>query len=251
MCRDVFSGLDGKQITQTGTVSTYKTGTLSLFQNTGTVKGNAVTSGGATAALVQVSTSFTPSAPAPGSCLLSPTTGAVDITGLDSGTVTLTPSGGSAITLTPFATGEYSTVLASLVPGGTYKFQGSGGTQVGGFQASVTVPNPAIVWTNQSAAATVNRAAGLPITWTGGAPGTLLNVTGFSTGGDITVGFSCLVPVEAGQFTVPNYILLGLPAGSGHVVLINSSPTSNFSAGGIDFGMASASINIDAAAAYK
>jgi len=241
VCHDAYSGLDGKQINQAA-LGTYKTGSLRVLQNNSVVSGNPKSSGQATAALLQVSTSFAPEAPAVGGCLLSPGSGSVSVTGLDSGTVTLTPSGGSAVTMTGFATGEYSALLP-VVPGGNYTFRGSGGTQVGGFQAAINMPVPALNWTNQSAAATVNRAAGLPVTWTGGMPKTLVNITGFSAAAEIGVGFSCLVAVEAGQFTVPANILLALPAGSGYVVLINNSPPGNFSATGIDFGTISASIN--------
>jgi uncharacterized protein (TIGR03437 family) len=245
-CRDAFSGLDGKQITQS-TTSSYKTGTLKLLQPS--VMGSQPTSASALAGLLQVSSSFAPDAPAPGACFLTPATASLDVNGLDAGALALTPPSGSAIAMTNFATGQYSATLTSLSPGGSYKFQGSGGIQVGAFQASVTVPSPALVW-NQPGANNVNRATGLLITWTGGAPGTLVNITGFSNDGNVTVGFSCLAPVEAAQFTVPNYVLLALPAGSGKIILINTAATS-FSATGIDFGLASASLSIETSATFK
>jgi hypothetical protein len=57
--------------------------------------------------------------------------------------------------------------------------------------------------------------------------------------------------VEAGQFTVPAYILLGVPAGSGNVVLINNSPPAGFSANGIDSGTAVGTINVNVTATYN
>jgi uncharacterized protein (TIGR03437 family) len=248
-CKDSFSGLDGKQIS--GAVTTYKAGTLSVFQNNGALNGKPITSGGATAGLVQISTTFTPGAPAPGSCMLSPTSGDLSVTGLNSGSVTLAPPGGAPINMTQFTTGEFSTILPAIVPGGVYKFQGSGGTQVGGFQVSVTMPSPAINWTNQNAAVNVNRVAGLLVTWTGGMANTFVNIGGLSAANEIAAAFSCLVPVEAGQFTIPAYILLGLPPGTGYVVIINNSPTVSFSATGIDFGMASGAINFTVNATYN
>jgi hypothetical protein len=249
VCHDVYTGLDGKQLTQT-TLSSYKTGTLKVFQNNSIVNGVPKSSGQATAALLQVSTSFSPEAPAVGGCLLSPSSGDVSVDGLNSGTVTITPSGGVAVPMTSFAAGEYSTLLPVL-PGAAFTFKGSGGTQAGAFQASITMPSPALNWTNQTTAATVNRAAGLQVSWTGGMAKTLVNVTGFSAAGEVGVGFSCLVPVEAGQFTVPAYILLALPPGSGYVVLINAAPPGSFSASGIDFGTVSAAINILENATYN
>ena len=52
--------------------------------------------------------------------------------------------------------------------------------------------------------------------------GTYVVISGTSTktpatNPPILAGFTCHIAVEAGQFTVPAYILLGLPAGSGHV----------------------------------
>jgi hypothetical protein len=41
------------------------------------------------------------------------------------------------------------------------------------------------------------------------------------------------VPVEAGQFAVPSYILLGMPAGSGST-MVNHQVDLTFSASGLD-----------------
>jgi len=131
-----------------------------------------------------------------------------------------------------------ATLAAGAIPssGGTQTFTGSGGADVGKFTAAVTFSNPIFNWTNQSAAATVNRAEGLRVTWTGGNPGTIVYI-----GGDLTVspglivGYGCRSAVEAGQFTVPSYILLGLPAGSGGMT-VNHQVDLTFSATGLDTG---------------
>jgi hypothetical protein len=100
-----------------------------------------------------------------------------------------------------------------------------------------------LTWTNQSVAATIDRTKGLLVTWTGGNPGTYVFVTGTSTstGLQLLGGYTCLVPIEDGQFTVPSYILSGLPAGTGGAVLQNYVYGS-LSASGIDIGVALADI---------
>jgi hypothetical protein len=55
-------------------------------------------------------------------------------------------------------------------------------------------------------------------------------------------GYTCLVPIEAGQFTVPEYILSGLPAGTGGAALQNYV-YSTLSASGIDIGVSLADIS--------
>jgi hypothetical protein len=167
--------------------------------------------------------------------------GPLTVAGLDAGSVGLTGPAGLAIALAPNALGSYgSTLAAGAIPstGGTFTFTGSGGADVGKFTAAVTFSNPIFNWTNQSAAATVVRAQGLTVTWTGGNPGTFVYI-----GGDLTVskglgvGYGCLSTVEAGQFTVPSYILLGFPAGSG-AMTVNHQVALTFSATGLSIGAA-------------
>ena len=107
---------------------------------------------------------------------------------------------------------------------------------MGPFTSTLTISNPNFNWTNQSAAATIDRTQGLLYTWTGGLPGTYVLLGGTSTGSGVTAGFSCKVAVEAGQFTVPSYILLGLPAGSGGASIQQHDTDSTFSATGLDDG---------------
>ena len=69
--------------------------------------------------------------------------------------------------------------------------------------------------TNPEVATSVNKNAGLKVTWTGGNPGSYVNVNGGSAlvtnGTTLSVSYTCLEHVEAGQFTVPSYILGALP----------------------------------------
>jgi hypothetical protein len=88
-------------------------------------------------------------------------------------------------------------------------------------------------------------------TWTGGLPGTFVLLGGTSTGSGVTAGYSCKVAVEAGQFTVPSYILLGLPAGSGGVSIQQHDTDTTFSAAGLDEAGISAVISYSVAATIK
>ncbi len=193
----------------------------------------------------------------PGSCAVYPIIGGGPITpvGLDAGSLTLTGPAGPAITLAPQLgiKGENgATLAANVIPsGGTFTFTGSGGTDVGPFTATLTIANPNFNWTNPSAATAIDRTQGLLYTWTGGLPGTYVFLGGTSTGSGVTAGYSCKVPVEAGQFTVPSYILLGLPAGSGGASIQQHDTDTSFSATGLDDAGISAVIEFSVAGTVK
>jgi hypothetical protein len=115
----------------------------------------------------------------------------------------------------------------------------------------VNFPNPLIVWTNQNAAATVNRTQGLTVTWTGGSPGSYVFISGNATSGTASGSFSCYAPQSAGTFTVPSYILLGLPSGSGNTSVQNSTNLVTFTASGLDFGAAFGSVGFSVNSTYN
>lgn len=195
---------------------------------------------------------------APGTCAVYPVIagGQLTIVGLDAGSITFTGPTGPAIPL-PIQLGikgEYGAILAaSGIPssGGTFTFTGSGGADVGSFTSTVTMSNPLFNWTSQSAAATVDRTQGLLFTWTGGLPGTYVLLGGTSTGSGITAGYSCKVHVEAGQFTVPSYILLGMPAGSGGTSIQQHDTDASFTATGLDMGGLTAVIEFSVPTTFK
>jgi hypothetical protein len=56
--------------------------------------------------------------------------------------------------------------------------------------------------------------------------------------------------VEAGQFTVPPYILLGIPSGSGGVNLQNAI-SAPFSASGLDQALADGTISYNVPSTYQ
>ncbi len=77
---------------------------------------------------------------------------------------------------------------------------------------------------------------GLPVTWTGGSPGSYVVISGGSASGGATGAYTCIAPQSALTFTVPSYVLLGLPAGTGSTTVTNSTNLSIFAATGLDFG---------------
>jgi hypothetical protein len=180
--------------------------------------------------------------PSVGSCLIHPQSALSMSTGLDAGTLSVSGPGVQAtLQSIPQTPGIYSAVLTSLPSnGGAFSFTGSGGKDVGPFTANANFPVP-LVWTNP--VTSINRAQGQTVTWTGGALGTYVTVTGLSsTGTGLTftnVSFFCLAPVSAGQFTVPSWVLLALPVSStGSFGLYNYSNPQGFTASGLDFAAA-------------
>jgi hypothetical protein len=175
------------------------------------------------------------------------------ITGLDTGAITLSRPTGADVRLNGVR-GQYVAQLpAGAIPstGGTFTFTGSGGADVGPFNVSLTLSNPVITWTNQSAAANIDRSQGLTVTWTGGNPGTHVFVTGTSQSSTgVVAGFTCLASADAGRFTVPPHILLGLPVGNGAVIVQNSIYLP-FAPSGIDIGLALADISYTVTGVYR
>jgi len=264
-CVDPTSGLNGSQILQS-TQDTLKTGLVSLVQTNSPSGGGTRTTSNSANASFQKYTGLLASATgqivSPGACVVGPIIGASvpSLEGLEAGTISLTGPAGLAVTLaSQFGLkGAFTATLpAGAIPssGGVFTFHGSGGTDVGSFTTAITLANPLLTWTNMSAAATIDKTQGLPVTWTGGNPGTYVVISGSSTktptsNPPIIAGFTCRIAVEAGQFTVPPYILLGLPAGSGGTLLQNDI-FSTFSATGLDSTYAGATISSNAASTFR
>jgi hypothetical protein len=167
--------------------------------------------------------------------------------GLDTGAITLNGPSGVPITLKSqgIKGAFYATLAADAIPssGGTFTFKGAGGKDVGPFTSVLNLTSPLLTWTNLAEAATIDRTKGLLVTWAGGNPGTYVFVTATSTspGLQLLGGYTCLVPIDAGQFAVPSYILSGLPAGTGGAAMQNYV-YSTLSASGIDIGVSLADI---------
>jgi uncharacterized protein (TIGR03437 family) len=244
VCSDPVIGDNGTSIlNQGGQSAAYTNANLSIVQST-TGQVVQTTATGTFESIQPTSTSGTGgSVVSLGNCSVTGVGGGTStasppsITGLDAGTITVTGPIGPQ-TLVPQTTGVYSVQLANAflpATGGAFTFTGSGGKQVGSFTTSISLTNP-LSWTNMSAINSITRANGLNVTWTGGVPNTYVAITGTSLLSNSAVGtsFTCYAPVSAGQFTVPSYVLLGLPASaSGGLTVSNAAAPGTFTASGL------------------
>jgi len=133
---------------------------------------------------------------------------------------------------------------------GSFTITGPGGTTVGSFSASITVPT-ALVWTNQAAITSVPRNQDLLVTWTGGGASDQAIISGAASDSTSGVGavFICYANASAGNFSVPSFVLSALPVSS----VTQGSPTGilqvgsygvgqRFNATGINYGVVSYSV---------
>jgi uncharacterized protein (TIGR03437 family) len=252
-CVDSFIGLSATQLQNYSAQPNVRNGLINLKYGT---TGNP--NGGGVQIVPSASASFQDSNGAPyrpasndvtvGGCVtlenaLGSSSGILSV-GLDAGTITAGGPGSNPFTLGSNVTGGYFSNLPSgFIPaaGGTFTFTGGGGASVGAFNSSIVFPTPFMTWTNQAAAASITRSAGLPVTWTGGPAGSFVNINGISSvtvnGQQLVGGFYCLVPATANQFTVPSYILNALPAGTGGVTVTNTTSHQPFQAPGLTYGL--------------
>ncbi len=175
-----------------------------------------------------------------GSCIVTEPLGAPSSTGLDVGTLSVKGPGGNLTLMDP-ETGLYASTIpaASTTPGATFVFSWTGGSVVGPSSATVTLPNPFLAWTNASAYATVTRSQGIHVIWTGGSPGSFVIISGTSSPpGGLAIGLVCYAPQSALQFDVPSYVTELLPAGSGTLGLVDTTPYQSFTAPGLNHGTA-------------
>jgi hypothetical protein len=251
VCSDPILGYSGTTFSNLNSQTTYRTGFVGLINSVepGT-SGTPQTTNAATADFNKTTgATYTASGSVTsiGSCSISETVtssgSAGTTTALNYGTVTVTGPNGSA-TLTPESIAgvgiSFAQLSAGFIPstGGAFTFTGTGGSDVGPFSTTVNFPNPILTWTNQSADATISRAQGVTVTWTGGAAGSYVIISGSSSNSTsgVSASFTCHAPVSAGTFTVPEPVTLTLPAGTGTLSLENTTAFQSFSATGIDIG---------------
>ncbi len=141
---------------------------------------------------------------------------------------------------------------------------GSGGPDVSSFTTQLNIAAP-IVWTNMSAVpASINRADGVTLTWTGGNPSGVASIAANSSiinaAGQLNVQVQCAAPVAAGQFTIPASVLLALPPSSLTVVGTILPSTSlglstqeefSFSAAGLDEGLVNVGVGSNLVVPYR
>jgi uncharacterized protein (TIGR03437 family) len=202
--------------------------------------------------------------PSLGSCYVTQSaaakvTSVFTFTGLNAGTVTVQGPVGSAQTLTTYsqAPGAYvdDSLPSGFIPssGGTFTFNGSGGSAVGAFTQGVSMPSP-LVWTNASSIGTINRSQGVTVNWTNGGTGYVEIAGGsVSTSGSsvFSTDFVCNAPASAGTFTVPPPVLLALPAGTGALEVGSYTFPQLFTVSGLDFAFGNAFANTQVAATYN
>jgi uncharacterized protein (TIGR03437 family) len=162
-------------------------------------------------------------------------------TGLDAGSINLTGPAGT-YGLTNYITGSYAAQLpagAITSSGGAFTFNGAGGKDVGSFNTTINLPNPLLNWTNQSADATVTRAQGVQITWTGGGAGSYVIIAGGSSSNTTGANgnFTCITNQSALSFTVPSYVTSALPAGTGTLSVEDAASYGTFKANNLDYGI--------------
>ncbi len=228
-CQDPIHGTDGSGLTSTGGLTNYTSATLAVVLNT-PAKGSQ--SSVASAAFLRTQNqpnTFGYGYATEGGCLtLQQQVNLLGtLTYLNAGNVSVTGPAGTQ-PLTQMVQGQLLSYQANLpsgffpASGGTFTFQGAGGPDIGPFTATVSDPSP-LVWTNQSQITSVDRTQNLTVTWTGGIPGTWVQVAGGSTTVDVSGTFICFAPVSAGQFTIPSYVLQTSPVGNGGISLINQN----------------------------
>ena len=151
-----------------------------------------------------------------------------------------------------FRVGSLGSFINSLIPNtlfldpGAYTLAGSGGADVGAFQASLTIPQP-LTWTNRAQLMAVSRSQPLTVSWSGG-DGQMVGIAGFAEDlpTNASTAFLCLAPPGASSFTVPAYILANVPLtrqnvlqskGVIYLVSVPGSGAQTFNASGLDLGV--------------
>jgi hypothetical protein len=269
-CTSALLGVTGQEITSRGGMSTVRSGGVFVSQMvspaippaTGTQTNNAASADfSKTTGTAYSTSSGTPYSI--GSCYVLEINsgsggGSSTSTGLDAGnSISLTgPEGTYTLPKSQFAAGDYYEQLpSSAIPitGGAFTFKGPGGADVGQFTATVNLPNPILQWTNQSAGATITRTQGVTVNWTGGGAGTYVIISGQSDdiNGGVSGDFTCFANQSALTFTVPPYVLLTLPAGTGALTLENGVNFGTFSASGLDYGTTFGFTGVSVSSTYR
>ncbi|HTS31792.1 MAG TPA: hypothetical protein VMH81_38245 [Bryobacteraceae bacterium] len=131
---------------------------------------------------------------------------------------------------------------SSFIEPGQWTIKGTGGSDIGAFSASVTVPSP-LVCTNCDGIGTIDRTQPLTLNWTGGGGANdYVEIAGVATAAslasasrNVATVFACAARASDGTFTVPASILGQLPtsssdptaANTGALLIINGLGTSD------------------------
>jgi len=146
----------------------------------------------------------------------------------------------------------YTTQLGQALGPGTCTLSGSGGPDVGAFgPVQLTVPAAINVTTSLALGARVSRQSAFRLNWTGGGPNELVVIHGRGFAAPVGTpsdtdptqfpsrAFLCTAPASAGNFTVPDWAMNGLPAGPFSVNVTqmpNATGVARFGARGLEGG---------------
>ena len=152
-------------------------------------------------------------------------------------------------------------VVPAFLDPGNYTVSAPGATPingipVGSFNAQIAVPAVPNFTNRYALAQVLDRTQPLSVTWTGADPNGYVLITGTSLSATSpTPGphadFYCVERASAGQFTIPNYVLLSLPPSfSGQIAAlqfglgVGQIGISRFTASGLDVGMVRYNVTI-------
>lgn len=193
-------------------------GTVAISQSTLTVAGQPFSSGFVLANFFELPAGTTDCTRSTvGSCTISNCARAADAGmppdggRVGAGVVSLSGLADGGVTLMPMELGYQATISGAVfIPGGTIGVSTTGAT-VPAFTAQVTAPSGATLTAPvcaQSTCPAISKAAGLTVTWSGGAGTVAIEVLAGSE------QVSCEYPAAAGTATIPPAVFASLPAGT-------------------------------------
>jgi len=152
-----------------------------------------------------------------------------------------------SVNFAPGPLSEFNSQGSFLVPG-AYSATGTGGSQIGKFTATISIP-PVSTLTTPTNNATATRSNGLTVNWTGGVANEYMQIEVNSPGdvaGDFGAAAVCTVAANVGTFAIPSYVLLALPAtpqGTSAGLVLSASTLNSFTATGLTLGFISTYTN--------
>jgi uncharacterized protein (TIGR03437 family) len=158
--------------------------------------------------------------PQPRSCIVTTTGGQYgygSATSLDAGTININGPTGFQTMTRDRLTGAYYGLLGGsgqyVVPGNFNITTGFVNNTIATVTLNYSGP---VNWTNSNQAASVDRSAGVTLTWTGGDPAGLVQIVAIGTtldgrGNQVATTVSCYAPTNDRTFTIPPYVLSAIP----------------------------------------
>lgn len=230
-------------------IGTVSLGTLTLSNGSASVRQDQVSAGFVNLSQTQLLSN--PNVPSVGSCQVVTFTGTTQPgitnqvplgTFMDAGpAVSISgPDGSLQETENPANLQYNANFNPPFVDPGTYTVNnGAGGSAVGPFQGTITLPN-APQWLDENTISEVGENSNLRITWSGGDPNGAIAIIGASIDTNASVGaeFTCTANTSDGQFVVPSYVLSWMPDSdySAGFLSVNAIGQTRFQAPGLEVG---------------